>query len=393
MLTMSQTFKGFTMKKFSQRLRNIFSGIFTHLVISNYDEYLLGQRSKRALVSYLPLPLLPPKFMREQTMFSNKGIAQEIPRALNELGYIVDIIDYRNTTWTPKQNYDLFIGHCAYNFELLSSYLKPNTPRILFATGLYWKEQNYRVAKRLYQVEQKYGYRFTPERIAGSNEEQAVQMASGIICLGNSFAANSFPQTKKVISINNAAFPLHYNFSNDYQAGLKNFLFMAGRGNIHKGLDLLLEAFKDSENHLYICQHIQNDFQKLYSDIFKMPNIHLIGFTKMRSPKMREIMKKCNWIIMPTCAEGQPGSVLEGMMHGLIPIVPDTANITIGTLGIHIKNLDVESVKESINEANSWSVTKCQITSQSILNLMDTNYSPEFFRTNFRQAILSIGNL
>ena len=48
----------------------------------------------------------------------------------------------------------------------------------------------------------------------------------------------------------------------------KHFLFLGGtRGAVHKGLDLLIDAFQQEPDlHLYICgkHHLEQDFQKLH---------------------------------------------------------------------------------------------------------------------------------
>ena len=117
-------------------------------VIRDYDEFCQGKPARRALLSYLVLPLLPPSAFRDRIKFSNRGIAQEIPRVLNELGYSVDIVNYDNRSWFPDRPYDLFIGHGGINFEPICQRLSGRTVRIYFATGIYWREWNANNGKR-----------------------------------------------------------------------------------------------------------------------------------------------------------------------------------------------------------------------------------------------------
>ena len=303
------------------------------MVIMGYDEFCSGKTQQRALLSYLVMPLLPPSAFRDHIKFSNRGIAQEIPRVLNELGYKVDIINFNNTSWLPKRCYEIFIGHGGINFERLSSHLPEPTRRICFSTGIYWMEFNFRLAKRFYDIALRRGYLLQPKRFVAYSEEYANEKADGIICLGNQEALKSYGKFRKVIAISNAVYPVNResNRNKDYDAGRKHFLFFSGRGNVLKGLDLVLEAFVQSELHLHICQHMEPDFLKLYcNELTRRSNIHVHGFVRMRSPCFQKLAKQCNWVISASCAEGQPGAILECMGYGLIPILSDSNNIDLG---------------------------------------------------------------
>lgn len=166
---------------------NSFANFFLHNIkkfkidnVYNYCEYYKKPKNKvnnkSALISYLPKPLIPQKSKRDRTRFSNLGIAQYIPRALNELGYIVDIISYDDMAFFPKKNYDLFIGHGGINFEKLSKSLPEKTVQIYFSTGVYWKEFNIKEAKRLYDLAKRRGFLLKPDRSINHSEEQKVQV-------------------------------------------------------------------------------------------------------------------------------------------------------------------------------------------------------------------------
>jgi len=95
-------------------------------------------------------------------------------------------------------------------------------------------------------------------------EEYANESADGIICLGNIVARDSYSKFPLVINLNNAAYhdTRYERTKKDFNRGRNNFLFFSGSGNVHKGLDLLLEAFSQLPAHLYICQYISPDFPK-----------------------------------------------------------------------------------------------------------------------------------
>lgn len=361
--------------------------------VCGYRAYCSGASTQRALVSYLVHPLLLPARLRDPAQFSNQGLAREIPRALNELGFEVDVVDFSNRHWTPTRNYDLFIGHSSQNFTHIVGAFKRRPTIIYFATGLYWREQNIRVARRLYDVALNKGILLSPERISPPEEEAAHKLADGVICLGNKAAARTFAHFENVIPVCNAAYPISGNnlAGKDFAQGRKHFLFFSGLGNAHKGLDLLIEAFRDTDLHLHICQHIQPEFARAFAaELHESSNIHVHGFVKMRTLEFSSLTDICNWVILPTCAEGQPGSVIECMAHGLIPILPDEANIDLEDWGYHIEALTVAAVRAAITQASVSDVLDCQERAAKVLQVTQKRHSPESFRNSFREAVRSI---
>jgi len=331
--------------------------------------------------------------MRDRVLFSNHGIAQEIPHALNELGFAVDIVNYDNTSWLPLREYDLFIGHAGINFERISRRLEEVTPRIYFATGVYWRELNVQEARRLYELALRRGYLLPPDRFVRHNEEYANQIADGIICLGNQEAAKTYAPFRNVIAINNATYPIHWTGlkAKDFSEGRKHFLFFSGRGSIHKGLDRLLEAFMGIDAHLYVCQHMEPDFMRIYRhELTETPNIHLLGFMKMRSSEFERLAARCNWVILPTCAEGQPGSVIECMAYGLIPILPDAANIDLEDWGVRLPDADVGTIRSIVEQASQMPAEECGRRVEGVITATRNAYSVDNFRVSFKAAVSTI---
>lgn len=275
--------------------------------------------------------------------------------------------------------------------------LPTSTLRLYFATGIHWKEWNDRGARRLSDLTTRRGCVIPFERPGNyDGEDQAYRASDGIICLGNHYALDTFRDFARVVSVNNAAYPVSPNSlrSRDYSEARSHFLFLAGRGNVHKGLDLLLEAFAHTELHLHICQHLQPDFARAFRyELTECSNIHFEGFVKMRSRQFLDLAVKCNWVILPTCAEGQPGSVLECMAYGMVPIVTREANINLEDYGIDIPELSVESVRTMAYLASQMSTTESQRRSRRTAEVAQQRYSVEAFRSGFKSAVLHLESL
>jgi len=371
----------------------------TKQVISGFDEFLPrpvsdtgGEPEKKALVSYLVHELTPPPDKRDSCNFSNAGIAQNIPRALNELGYSVDIVNYNNRHFIPQKKYDVFIGHAGINFESIEKRLDPQCTKIYFSTGIYWKEWNRVDDERRMALQKRKGVLLRSDRSIEHDEEYANAHADGIICLGNDHAKQTYHKFPRVININNAVYPDSYSLSSkDFSKGRNNFLFFNGPGNIHKGLDLLLDAFTQLPQHLYVRQTLEPGFFKVYKkELTEYPNIHLVPFLKKPSKEFFSLMNTSNFVLSPTCAEGQPGSIIECMAHGLIPILSKEANIDTKDFGIMLQQNSVDEIMRVVSEVSQKTPDWCQAHAAHTMEEVKQFYSPEYFLACMKNAVQTI---
>lgn len=353
----------------------------------------LRTSTKFALVSYVTAPF---RQGSGSTLFTHAGVPKLMVAALHELGYSVELIEWSNTVFAPQKDYDLFIGHAGRNFERIAERLSRDCTKIYFSTGTYWKEHNRSEEQRFAALESRRSLRLPYDRWINDSEEGANEAANGIICLGNHVARESYCKFPLVINLNNATYHTEVKSlpEKDHKAGRANFLFLASLGNVHKGLDLLLEAFSQpelqSKVHLYICQIIRPDFLSLYkNELENTPNIHLIGHIDLQSKAFQELVMKCSFVIHPSCAEGQPGAVLDCMRYGLIPVLTRENNIDIGEYGFEIFP-SVIDIAEKIVELSQSSVEDCTRLAGNARRATSTCFSEENFLHNIKVSIQSI---
>ncbi|MCX5999859.1 MAG: hypothetical protein NTU41_09815, partial [Chloroflexi bacterium] len=188
--------------------------------------------TKQALLSYITAPFRMSDEDPSTSQFSNNGIAKDIVRTLNQIGYIVDIVEWTDTIFAPKKPYDLFVGHGGWNFEHIIASLPPRAKKICFSTGLYWQEHNRREEERFRWLEERRGVRLAYDRWIERSEECANQSADGIICLGNRIVKDSYSKFPLVVNLNNAAYhdDRYDTTRKDFATGRSNFLFFSGGG-------------------------------------------------------------------------------------------------------------------------------------------------------------------
>jgi len=156
----------------------------------------------------------------------------------------------------------------------------------------------------------------------------------------------------------------------------------------------LLEIFKELPYlHLHVCGSIDNEpkFKAIYyEELYNTKNIHTYGFINIQSKSFKGIVNKCAFTIFPSCSEGEPSSIINVMVYGLIPIVTNTAGIRIKDFGIEIKELTHENIKESVIKAANLSEDEIKKRSLKCANDTINDHSIKKFSYELKKALIDI---
>ena len=333
--------------------------------------------TNNALLSYQPASFFLPRWFNRFKTDSIYERNRVIAKILKKNGFNVDVIFYKDYKFSPKKEYDLI-----FDIDVLykSIYIKQNKkPKIiLHYTTSYYEFHNKQQQKRINNFNLKTQKNINIERPLDTNNDG--EFANIILSMGNDFTKSTFPKKlqSKVVSIPN--FPMHY--LSKYkkhkinEINKKNFLFMASRGSILKGLDILLDVFSraDMKNfNLYVCGSFENEsqFMNYYSKYFKLKNIHKIGWISLFKKEFHKIIDKCSFHIFPSCTEGMPGALISTMNVGIIPLCTKESGLNIQNNELIIEN-NPDSIVDVINKVSQMSLSElkliqCDSVKQSML--------------------------
>ncbi len=379
-----------------QRLGSLKSKLFSsaprHAVVRGFSEYLPGPAKRRALLSYRTLPVEDLVAGKEAQQFSNDGAIQAIVQVLNELGYVVDVIDWDDEQPYLDQKYDLLILHGGINYEYVKAFRKPHGRLVYYSSGSYWKYHNEQEAARFQAFEERHDIKLTYDRHIGASEEPVNQAADLIISLGNARTADTYSAFKHVVHLQAASVPEKRDIpidGKDYAIARKHFLFMAGPGNIHKGLDRALDYFKlHPEYHLHIMTKFDNQFEEYYhAALHDLPNIHSHGYVPFRSAEFYDIIDRCAYSLLFSCSEGSPGSVIESMEQALIPVITKTSHLDIGDAGYMINDVEDKTISRVIQQAAELSPQKVYKLVRKSRDLITKKHRPEHFRRELKKIL------
>lgn len=323
-------------------------------VIYNANRVNETDYNKRALLVYLVKPFQlkdnDPRFLNHQNLKQCRQIAS----VLGEFGFVVDVADVKDERYKISRHYDLIINH-KINLKSNENNFKKKPIKIYLSTGLNHVVHNRNMLKRYKRILQRRKCNLKFRQIHQENMPY-VYCTDAIVGFGNDCTMGTWEEilNKPTYSFNNYGFKTtrYLLDPKDFMDARKNFLFFASGTQICKGLDLLLEIFpKHPDLNLYICSNFESekDFCECYhNELYGTSNIHPIGRIRVNSEKFYDLIRKCAYVIVPSCSEGQPGSVVQCMYSGLIPIVTKESGIDTDGFGITLSNDNIEDIEKTI---------------------------------------------
>jgi glycosyltransferase involved in cell wall biosynthesis len=325
---------------------------------------------------------------------TNRWESFQIAKTFLDLGYRVDVINENNDRFVPTKNYSVFVGN-RINFHRLTSLLNDDCIKILHLDTAHWLFNNMAEGRRLELLQRRRGFVLLPQRNISPN--LAIEHAAYATILGNEFTIDTYKYAKKPLFRVPISTPVVYPWEDNKNFGRvrKNFLWLGSEGFVHKGLDLVLEAFAQMPDyHLTVCGpiHTDKEFQNAYRDeLYNTSNIHTIGWVDIGSRQFVDIATDCLGIVFPSCSEGGGGGVITCLHAGLIPIVSREASVDVDeSRGLVLKESSVEEIKQSVQRLSA--LTAQQLTAMSRRNweFARENHTRETFAANFSRVISEI---
>jgi glycosyltransferase involved in cell wall biosynthesis len=352
--------------------------------------------TKKVLLSYISAAFInDKKINNHHTNFYTSYVFAE---TLHNLGYAVDVVNWTEKFTGDFIKYDAVIG-LGETVEEALLYKNPATKVIFFATGCNPFFSNQVTVKRILDFYTKHKkYLMESSRFVYKDWPLQHQAADWIILHGDTFARSTY-RNENISNIKAPVFIKNQvtNKEKDWTSKKNNYLWFGSTGAIHKGLDLLIDAFKHFEDvNLHICGNIESEkrFYEHYKDIIETnKHINYYGYIDIESEMFDSILLKCGFIIFPSASEGNSPSVITCMANGgLIPIVTKSTDVNIADYGIEIKELSINSVTEAINLSKQFTTQEIINQSNKILEYTGKYHSFDYFKQDIKIQLLKILN-
>lgn len=318
----------------------------------------------------------------------------QIAKTFLNLNYSVDVIHYYNKRFVPEKDYSFFVG-ARTNFAEISKNLNEDCVKIVHLDTAHWVFNNHSSYKRLLDLQQRKGATVTTsDKMVDKN--LAIEYADYATMLGNRFTISTYSYAgKPVFPIPiSTCFMYPWPENKDFESCRKNYLWFGSSAMVHKGLDLVLDAFADMPDyHLTICGPVkgEKDFETLfYKELYQLPNIDTVDWVDVKSQEFIDIMNNCVGLIYPSCSEGQSGAVVSCLHAGLIPVISRESGVDVEGFSSPMQDCTIKGIKDAVTRVSSFPAEELKATARLVWKYARANHTRERFAQEYNKTVIKI---
>lgn len=353
-----------------------------------------GQRRGRLLFSYMIDPFLLPPDSPVLISHTHYWESLRMVEIWREAGYDVDVINWTNRRFVPQQRYDILID-VRHNMERLVPLLNADCLRVLHIETAHWLTHTTAQMQRLLALQQRRAVTLPPDKEVRPN--QAIEVADCATILGNEFTQESFRYAGKPMFRIPISTPVLYPWpeGKDFAAARRRFLWIGSNGFVHKGLDLVLDAFVGMPDfHLTIAgptkaePHFLKAFQR---EMFGTANISTIGWINVTGDDFTRLAAGCLGLVYPSCSEGGGGVAITCMHAGLIPVVSRETSVDVtAERGVVLPDTSVATIQSSIRTLASRPTDELETMARNAWEWARATHTKEQFSEKYRTVVAQV---
>jgi glycosyltransferase involved in cell wall biosynthesis len=314
-----------------------------------------------------------------------------------ELGYIVDVIDWKNDQFTPQGDEYAFFVDVRRNLERIGPLLNSNCVKIFHVDHAHILFHNAAESRRLLALQQRKGVTLRNRRFEMPN--LAIEHADCGITIGNRFVIDTYRYAGKPIYrvANSVPTVLPWPDAKDFDACRNNYLWLGSSGMVHKGLDLVLDAFAAMPTYnLTICGPVsqEKDFESAYyRELYQSPNIKLAGWMDTSSPEFFSLLSNNLAIVYPSCSEAGSTCAITCMHGGLIPVLSYESAVDVNPeFGFILRENTIEGIKDSVRHLSSLPASDLARMARNAWEYARANHTPECFSRDYAKIIRELSS-
>lgn len=352
-----------------------------------------GEPRGEVLLAYIIDPFLGDYNTSIPTSHTHYWESWQIAQTFLDFGYSVDAISYRNKVFKPRKSYSFFVS-ARTNFQRISELLNDDCIKIAHLDMSHWLFNNSAALLRCLDIQRRRGVTLRSYKM--QDENLAIEYSNYAVVLGNKFTHDTYAYAEKKM------YPIHIPTcvtypspeQKNFEKVNKSFIWFGSLGMVHKGLDLVLEAFKGMPEYtLYVCGPVENekDFVNAYfEELYRTENIKTVGWVDVESSTFLDIANECVGLIYPSCAEGQSGAVATCLQTGLIPVISYESGVDVDDFGLILKENSIDEIKRSIRYISGLPPDTLQSMAMKSWENGRKIYSRENYVREYREIIEDI---
>jgi glycosyltransferase involved in cell wall biosynthesis len=348
----------------------------------------------RAILSYIVDPFLLPPGATISHSHTHFWESRAMGDVLAGLGFAVDVLHWTNRSYRPSGPCDLLVD-VRLNLERLAPLLPPGCVKVMHIETGHPSFYNPAQLARLAALRARRGIALAPFKML--DENRAIEHADAATILGNEATQATYRFAGKPLYPVPISQPLLYPFpeDKDFAAARRRFLWFGSGGMVHKGLDLVLEAFAGMpELELVVAGPVEREreFERAFAtELYRTPNIRSLGWLDVAGPGFLELARGTLGLVYPSCSEGQNGGTVTCMHAGLIPLVTRETGVDVTSeYGVLLGEPTVEGIRAAVRALAGRPAAELAAMARAAWRYARAHHTRERFVTVYRQRVLEI---
>ena len=340
--------------------------------------------------------ILEPFLVAEEEVAHHHTIhweAREMARVWLEMGFAVDVILWTNSSFRPTRKYRVVIDK-GHNLERLSRDLDADSIKVMHADAAHWLFHTTAQHQRLSALRSRRGVALRPVKAVGPN--LGIESADCAVVLGNSFTVETFAFARKPIFQVPISTPITWPWpeGKDFEACRRRFLWFGSLGFVHKGLDLVLEAFRGlPDHHLTVCGPIDSEPEFVAAfrrELYETSNIETQGWIDVASQDFVDLARRTLAVVFPSCSEGGGGGVITCMHAGMLPVATRETSVDLGDFGLEILEDSVAGVRRAVRQLSALPAEDLEARARRAYDHVCARHTRKNFTRSYRRAARDI---
>lgn len=373
-----------------QRLNKFIHSLIGPQIVCNINYQFKDQ--KKVLICYLPQCFEPlSKHMSHPNILHSISIIN----ALIKKGLCVDVCysnDENACRILKRIQYDYILGFGS-AFDKLTAY-NTKAKHILLVTENDPTVVAHKYQERIAYFKERHPSWSLKHFVSRSNfyRNETFYIPENAIIMNSDYNIKSikhpFIQTYKinVNGLNNEKFDIKKKLSSEFDA--KRFLWFGSLGLLHKGLDILIDAFSIASDLTLDVYGVNTNELKAIKEI--PSNVNICGRVAVLGEDFLKVAYEHTFVISASCSEGMNSGIATCMLHGIIPIVtPETGFDSFESI-LELESYNVEYIAEKLYRISNLSDQKLKEMSFNIFDFAHKNYTLDHFDKSINSIVQQI---
>lgn len=359
----------------------------------NINLDLLNSSQKKVLLCYLHLEDVD----FDKVKHANYMHANQIVKYFINNDYCIDVCacsDIFSFEILKNKKYDIVIGLGEVFKRICKS--QPTAKKIILITENNPIIVSKKYAERIAYFKQRHPYINCDASMVrkGYIDEDMFELSDLAIIMNSRYNAESMKHyfDKEYLINSNAFINSEYvfdraNLENRIEQIKRNFLWFGSDGLIHKGVDILIDAFKEMPELAINFYGLSTAERRLFHKLRVSNTLDCGRVNVQKTEFIDKIVNQHCFIIFPSCSEGMSTAVATCMAHGIIPILTKECGFEPNEYIIELGGWHIEDIKCAVKRAIS-------MNNEDILNFREgcfqyarKNFSLEKFDSSFEDIM------